>query len=399
MEKVKLGDIAKIYNGNSINAKTKAEKYSENVDGWSYIGTKDVDFDGTVNYSTGVVIPFSEINFKIAPANCVFVCSEGGSAGRKTAHITKEVCFGNKLFAIVDESNLFDSKYVYYYTRCHQFFKQFKGLMNGIIGGVSSKKFGEIEIPLPPLPEQQRIAEKIEELFSEVDSAVADLNKTKAQLKIYRQAVLKQAFDEIGNNKPLTDFFNITGGLTKNSKRSEFATQMPYLRVANVYYNKLDLSIIKMIGVQIQEIERTKLECDDLLFVEGNGSKEQIGRVAVWGDEIKNCLHQNHIIKARPNSQMLSLYALYYLMSIDGRKQILDVASSTSGLYTLSLNKIKNLHVPFCKFEKQQYIVQEIESRLSVCDKTEQTVNESLLKAESLRQSILKQAFEGKLVK
>ena len=106
MEKVKLKDIALIYNGNSINAKEKSEKYTLKVDGRNYIGTKDIDYDGTVTYNTVVIIPYSDTKFKIAPANCIFVCSEGGSAGRKTAHITNEVCFGNKLYAITNYKNL-----------------------------------------------------------------------------------------------------------------------------------------------------------------------------------------------------------------------------------------------------------------------------------------------------
>ncbi len=398
MQKITLNKIAKIYNGNSINSKVKAEKYSAKCDGWSYIGTKDVAFDGSVDYENGIMIPFGETSFKIAPAQSVFVCSEGGSAGRKTAYIDRDVCFGNKLYAIVNDKNLFSPKYIFYYTRYREFFEQFQSLMNGIIGGVSSKKFGEIEIPLPPLPEQERIVQKIEELFADLDKGIEELEQAKAKLKIYHQAVLKDAFDPFAKLNPITDFFDISGGLTKNSRRNDFETKLSYLRVANVYYNFLDLTEVKKIGVQPTEIERTRLQMNDLLFVEGNGSKEQIGRVAVWDGSIENCLHQNHIIKGRPNGKMLSLYALFYLISKNGRDQILSVASSTSGLYTLSISKVKNLKIPFCNVGEQEQIINEIEAKLSTCDKQEQVVNESLQKAENLRQSILKQAFEGRLI-
>lgn len=125
MNIVKLNDIATIYNGNSIKKTVKQQKYMNDVPGWNYIATKDVDFDGTITYRNGVVIPFSETKFKIAPAGTVLVCSEGGSAGRKTAIITEDVCFGNKLFAIVNSNNLFLEKYVFYYTRFEGFLKQF----------------------------------------------------------------------------------------------------------------------------------------------------------------------------------------------------------------------------------------------------------------------------------
>ena len=195
----------------------------------------------------------------------------------------------------------------------------------------------------------------------------------------------------------ITEFFDVSGGLTKNSKRSLLPFTYPYLRVANVYYNHLDLSEIKEIGVTEEEIRKCELKTGDLLFVEGNGSKSQIGRVAVWDGGIKGCLHQNHLIKARPKGTMLSKFALYYFMSGQGRNQILKTASSTSGLYTLSTNKIKNLYIPNCQKELQEKIVSEIESRLSVCDKIEETVTTALQEAETMRQSILKQAFAGEL--
>jgi type I restriction enzyme S subunit len=145
-----LSKIAKIYNGDSINAKLKEEKYKDCTTGFNYIGTKDIGFDGIINYDNGVKIPFEEPKFKIAPKDCVLVCSEGGSAGRKTAYVDEDVCFGNKLYAITNEYYLFEGKYIYYYTRYRKFYDDFKNQMNGIIGGVSAKKFSEIFFPLAP---------------------------------------------------------------------------------------------------------------------------------------------------------------------------------------------------------------------------------------------------------
>jgi type I restriction enzyme S subunit len=149
--------------------------------------------------------------------------------------------------------------------------------------------------------------------------------------------------------------------------------------------------------VNENEITKTTLKQDDLMFVEGNGSKEQIGRVAIWDGSIEGCLHQNHIIKGRPLGQMLPQYALSYLISVYGRKQILEVAASTSGLYTLSANKVRNLRIPFLDSEKQKQCVSLIKERLSVCDSIEKTVDAALQQAEAMRQSILKKAFEGDL--
>ena len=256
------------------------------------------------------------------------------------------------------------------------------------------QQYSKIKVAIPPIPVQEQIVSYIEELFSELDNGVETLQKTKQQLAVYRQAVYASVY-RTDDLRPITDFFDISGGLTKNSKRNEFPIKMPYLRVANVYYNELELSEIKSIGVTENEIERTLLQKDDLLFVEGNGSKEQIGRVAIWDGSVENCLHQNHLIKGRPIGGMLPQYALYYLISRYGRKQILEVASSTSGLYTLSTNKVRNLKIPYIDMEQQNRCIETIEARISVCDSIEKTVDTALQQAEAMRQSILKQAFEG----
>lgn len=290
-----------------------------------------------------------------------------------------------------------EPKYLVYLINSPWFKAQVKRYESGTTRKrISRKNLDRICMNFPSLPEQKRIVAKIEELFSELDSGVETLKKTKQQLAVYRQAVYASVYTE-NDMRPITDFFEISSGLTKNSKRNELPIKRPYLRVANVYYNKLDLSEIKSIGVNENEITKTTLKQDDLLFVEGNGSKEQIGRVAIWDGSIEGCLHQNHIIKGRPLGQMLPQYALFYLISVYGRKQILEVAASTSGLYTLSANKVRNLRIPFLDSEKQKQCVSLIKERLSVCDSIEKMVDAALQQAEAMRQSILKKAFEGGL--
>jgi type I restriction enzyme S subunit len=190
----------------------------------------------------------------------------------------------------------------------------------------------------------------------------------------------------------------VSGGLTKNSKRDKLPLKMPYLRVANVYADSLQLDDVKQIGINQAEIDRVLLEKGDLLVVEGNGSIDQIGRVALWDGSISPCLHQNHLIKVRFQLIEIAKYVLLWLLSVDGRKQITRVASSTSGLHTLSLSKVAVLPVPLPPLTEQPKIVEAVERFLSVIDELEKVINQNLKRAEKLRQSILKKAFEGKLV-
>lgn len=325
------------------------------------------------------------------------VVCEGGEPGRCAIWCDEEtVCFQKALHRVRFNAASDPRFYMYYLwmlARSGMLSAYYTGTGIKHLTGESLKK---LPVPVPSLVEQKRIVARIEELFSELDNGVETLKKTKQQLAVYRQSVYASVYEE-KDMRPITDFFEISSGLTKNSKRNELAIKMPYLRVANVYYNELDLSEIKHIGVNESEIQKTTLHKGDLLFVEGNGSKEQIGRVAIWDGSIENCLHQNHLIKGRPLGQMIPLYALFYLISTYGRKQILDVASSTSGLYTLSANKVRNLRIPFVDGDEQEKSVALIQSRLSACDSIEKTVDAALQQAESLRQSILKMAFEGGL--
>ena len=136
----------------------------------------------------------------------------------------------------------------------------------------------------------------------------------------------------------------------------------------------------------------------DLLVVEGNGSQDQIGRVAVWDGSVDPCLHQNHIIRVRFRASAISRYVLIWLLSRPGREAIVRVASSTSGLYTLSLSKVVNLPVCLPPVDEQAAIVQEVGARVSLAERLDESVLSELGRAARLRQSVLRAAFAGRLV-
>lgn len=166
--------------------------------------------------------------------------------------------------------------------------------------------------------------------------------------------------------------------------------KMPYLRVANVFFNELKLNEILEIGVMPQEIDKVLLQSGDLLFVEGNGSIDQIGRVAIWNGSINPCLHQNHLIKARFNqNQILPEYALFYFMSQEGRRQIENKSVSTSGLNTLSVKKIESLLLPIVPLNAQSQFA----AFVAQVDKSKLAVNKCLKKAEYLKSALMQKYF------
>ena len=164
----KLGNLydicaGEIYTGNSISENIKKTRYTGIEQGYNYIATKDLQFNHTFNYENGIKIPLDEEKFKYANKDDILMCIEGGSAGKKIGILEEKVCYGNKLCKF--SPKLVESKYLYYYLQSPQFLNNFNDSMTGIIGGVSINKIKKIEIKYPPLEEQKRIVEKLEQLL------------------------------------------------------------------------------------------------------------------------------------------------------------------------------------------------------------------------------------------
>jgi type I restriction enzyme, S subunit len=189
----------------------------------------------------------------------------------------------------------------------------------------------------------------------------------------------------------------VTGGLTKNQKRREHELRRPFLRVANVYTNRLDLEDVHEIGVGESELDRVLLKKGDVLVVEGNGSIEQIGRVALWDGSIESCVHQNHLIKVRCMDLLPSWYVLIWCMSPLGRAQIRRVASSTAGLHTLSISKIQELPIPIPTDGELPHIADRFDQMDSLVTSQLEAIHGEAIRSASLRQTILRAAFSGEL--
>jgi type I restriction enzyme S subunit len=197
----------------------------------------------------------------------------------------------------------------------------------------------------------------------------------------------------------LGNFADIIGGVTKGRKLEGKKTiELPYLRVANVQDGYLDLKVIKTIQVLPDDLEKYRLLEGDVLYTEG-GDKDKLGRGTIWKNEIDNCIHQNHVFRARLFKELtLPSFIAYYSQTQEAKTYFFRNAKQTVNLASINMTVLCNLPVPIPPTEEQHQILEEIESRLSVCEQVEKTIEANLQKAEALRQSILKKAFEGKLV-
>lgn len=196
----------------------------------------------------------------------------------------------------------------------------------------------------------------------------------------------------------LGNIAEVSGGVTKSQKRNVLPRKIKYLRVANVYADRILSDDVHEIGVTEAEAKNVALRYGDLLVVEGNGSIEQIGRVAMWQGEIVDCGHQNHLIRVRTATEHDPQFMLRFLLSPLGRDLIMKEASSTSGLHTLSISKVEKLPVPVASFAEETEVVFQIDHELAIVDKSVDEIEAQLVKSRTLRQSILNKAFSGELV-
>lgn len=145
------------------------------------------------------------------------------------------------------------------------------------------------------------------------------------------------------------------------------------------------------------ELDKLRLVPGDQLIVEGNGSQAEIGRMALWEGQMADCVHQNHIIRVRLGDAALPEFVAAFWNSVDGAAAAFKVASSTSGLFTLSTRKIRNIEIPLPPLEQQTRIIEELD-RLTVPINSQMVqIETSLRRASRMRQSVLRQAFSGRL--
>lgn len=324
---------------------------------------------------------------RVLPVDSVLVTCIG-NLGR--IGITRnKVAFNQQINAIKPIKQILP-KFVFYQTQSLKFKNELEKLSTSTtVKLVNKTSFNTIKFTIAPLPIQTAIVKKIEELFSSLDSGIADLKKAQEQLKVYRQAVLKKAFEGDWEITTIGEIFDFKGGGTPSKKESRFWNgEIPWASVKDIkgdILNKTQDFITKE-GLE-NSSSNLALKGHVILITRISPGKTIITNIDV-------AINQDLKI-VTPKVDMINKFSHYLLKSIEGK--VLKLSSGTT-VKGINLNNLNSIEIPNIKIEEQHKIVKEIESRLSVCDAVEQNIIESLEKAESLRQSILKQAFDGKLL-
>lgn len=280
---------------------------------------------------------------------------------------------------------------------------------------LNQSRMKEIPVPLPLFPEQTQIVSKIEELFSEIDKGVEQMKLAQEQLKVYRQSVLKWAFEgkltnenvkegelpkgwkwkAFGDIMDLLTDYHSNGSYEKLKENVELKDEKDYatmIRATN--FEKKNFKDFKYISKSAYNfLAKSKLFGGEILI----GKIGNAGRIYFMPNLKRPCSLAMNLFLVRVNNETNNKYIHYHLISEKSKREISSYVKGV-GNPTIDKKSIRKIAIAYPPLEEQELIVSEIESRLSVCDKLEETIETSLKQAETLRQSILKKAFEGKLI-
>ncbi len=257
--------------------------------------------------------------------------------------------------------------------------------------------YSKIKIQIPSIEEQEKVVAKIEEIFSQIDEGVNILLKTKEQIDIYRQSVLNCAFSEMEESKNLDEIAMMIDPQPSHRTPAEVEGGIPYIGIGDIDYEsrKVLFETARKVSGKVLEEHLNRYTLDDGDFV--------MGKIGTIGKPYRLPLPQNYALSAnviliKPNADIIEPDFLFWQFSSPlVTLQLLKGASATSQP-AFGIKKARLLEIKICSLERQKEVVMLINEKMSVCDQIEITIKKALLQAESMRQSILKKAFEGRLV-
>lgn len=331
---------------------------------------------------------------RTVPKGSLLIAMYGATVGR-TALLGVDATTNQAICHVLPDPTRGDSRYLWFALRAKlpEFLARRVG---GAQPNLNQEAIRSTKILLPPLAEQRRIADIL-------DKADTIRRKRKEAIalteELLRSTFLEMFGDPVTNPRGwpvhrLGDVADVAGGLQVTSARDQNPLLMPYLRVANVHRDRLDLSEIKHIRVTEAERSRSTLRAGDVLVVEGHGNPHELGRCSVWRDEVAGCTHQNHLIRIRAALDRLEpSFLSAFLNSESGRKQMLALGKTTSGLNTISTNNVRGVRIAVPPLDRQIAFAQFVSRTFGLRARmTERAHGE-----DELFNSLVARAFAGEL--
>lgn len=321
------------------------------------------------------------------------VFSTGGNPA--VHYATGRFAYTNHTETAIAKNDEVSLKFYYYYFQLNRLSQLRSTFVGGGIKNSSKKKIGTLLVPVLSKEEQQRIVDRIEEMFSQLDSAVETLNKTKQQLAVYRQAVLKEAFSNIKDTATIREVSTLVTSGSRGWAKYYSNQGAKFIRIGNLTRDSIDIVFDDVQYVELPDKAeglRSKLQPNDVLV----SITADLGSIGLVPQNIGEAYINQHIAVVRFKNTDQGKFMAWYLKSDYGQKDLLKNKRG-AGKLGLGLDDIRDSKVPVVSDDVAESIVNIIEARISVCDSIEKTVDAALQQAEAMRQSILKKAFEGKL--
>lgn len=255
------------------------------------------------------------------------------------------------------------------------------------------QSYSKIKVLIPPLDEQFRIVARIEEFFSELDKAVDTLKTTKEQLEVYRQAVLKDAFSDFEKKDSIRNLTMVVTSGSRGWAKYYSNSGALFVRIGNLTHSGIDIDfrdIQHITPPDNAEGVRTRLQPNDVLV----SITADLGSIGFVSEKVEEAYINQHIALVRFQNPVQGRFMAWYLRSEYGQKDLLKNKRG-GGKLGLGLDDIRDTPVPIVDDITATEIVDKVEEQLSVCDSIEKTVDTVLAQADAMRQSILKQSFEG----
>ena len=293
-------------------------------------------------------------------------------------------------------------RYVHYLLRSDPLIAEYAKRSKGIRPNQWDLPFDEfkgIEVELPPVEEQRRIADFLDDHVTRMDELIALRTRQRVLIQERRAGEVASAtLSAAGTSTRLARFASLQSGITVDSKRSpNDATEVPYLSVANVKAGWLALDDIKSIRVSIAEARRFALRAGDVLMTEG-GDLDKLGRGTVWRGEIPGAIHQNHVFAVRTDPQaLMPEFLAYYTASATARSYFEITGTKTTNLASTSASKVLGLPVPVIPISEQIRIVAYLDSVNATAALQSDAVDSSIELLEERKRAEITAAVTGEL--
>jgi type I restriction enzyme S subunit len=393
MKIAKLGEVARIYNGNSINERVKAKEYAQVLNGTPYVATKDIAYSFDVDYENGIKIPVNKsAGFKIAKKGSVLLCAEGGSAGRKMAIIDRDVFFVNKLFCFETNGEL-NSRFLFYYLQAPKFQSLFKDSITGLIGGVSLEKVRNLPIGIPNIKKQLEIVEKLDSTFSQISLSVSTTNESLERLISCFDSFLNRILQEqikICGEKKLVDVVDIARGGSPRPIEA-FLTEaedgINWIKISDATSsNKYINETVQKIKPEGASRSRVVHPGDFLL-----SNSMSFGRPYIMGTS--GCIHDGWLVLSNTKGILNQDY-LYYVL---GSKYIYEQFNRTaagSTVRNLNISLAGQVKFPVPSLDSQKSIVSSLVAFEASINEMQETLRSKITKLVELKDALLAEAFE-----